>query len=107
MAGTYKPVPQHPAGWLDVVSAIPYGFERAAGAVVLTFLVGACMGLIKRAGLIDLGVQKLSKAVGTSESFVAPVLMLVLSLLARLHRRARAVACLSARFPAALLPPRL
>ena len=40
------------------------------------------MGLIKRAGLIDLGVQKLSKAVGTSEFLVAPVLMLVLSLLA-------------------------
>ena len=82
VAGTYKPVPQHPAGWLDVVSAIPYGFERAAGVIVLTFLVGACMGLIKRAGLIDLGVQKLSKAVGTSEFLVAPVLMLVLSLLA-------------------------
>lgn len=82
VAGTYKAVPQHPAGWLDVISAIPYGFERAAGVVVLTFLVGACMGLIKRAGLIDLGVQRLSRAVGQSDFLVAPVLMLVLSLLA-------------------------
>ena len=40
------------------------------------------MGLIKRAGLIDLGVQRLSRAVGQSEFLVAPVLMLVLSLLA-------------------------
>lgn len=45
-------------------------------------MVGACMGLIKRAGLIDLGVQRLSRAVGQSEFLVAPVLMIVLSMLA-------------------------
>lgn len=82
VAGTYKAVPQHPATWLDVISAIPYGFERAAGVVCLTFMVGACMGLIKRAGLIDLGVQKLSQAVSGSAFLVAPILMIVLSLLA-------------------------
>ena len=82
VAGTYHAVEQNPAGWLEIIPAIPYGFERAAGIVVLTFMVGACMGLIQRAGLIDLGVQRLSRAVGTSEFLVAPILMLVLSLLA-------------------------
>lgn len=82
MQDTYHAVEPHPAGWLEIITAIPYGFERAAGIVVLTFMVGACMGLIKRAGLIDLGVQRLSRAVGQSEFLVAPVLMLVLSLLA-------------------------
>ena len=82
VANTYHAVEPHPAGWLEIITAIPYGFERAAGIVVLTFMVGACMGLIKRAGLIDLGVQRLSRAVGQSEFLVAPVLMLVLSLLA-------------------------
>ena len=82
VAGTYKAVEQHPAGLFDIITAIPYGFERAAAIVCLTFMVGACMGLIKRAGLIDLGVQRLSKAVGSSEFLVAPILMLVLSLLA-------------------------
>lgn len=82
VANTYHAVAPHPAGWLEIITAIPYGFERAAGIVVLTFMVGACMGLIKRAGLIDLGVQRLSHAVGQSEFLVAPVLMLVLSLLA-------------------------
>ena len=82
VAGTYHAVEQNPAGWLEIITAIPYGFERAAGIVVLTFMVGACMGLIQRAGLIDLGVQRLSRAVGTSEFLVAPILMLVLSLLA-------------------------
>ena len=82
VAGTDKAVEQHPAGLFDIITAIPYGFERAAAIVCLTFMVGACMGLIKRAGLIDLGVQRLSKAVGSSEFLVAPILMLVLSLLA-------------------------
>lgn len=82
VANTYHAVEPHPAGWLEIITAIPYGFERAAGVVVLTFMVGACMGLIKRAGLIDLGVQRLAQAVGQSEFLVAPVLMLVLSLLA-------------------------
>ena len=82
VANTYHAVEPQPAGWLEIITAIPYGFERAAGVVVLTFMVGACMGLIKRAGLIDLGVQRLAQAVGQSEFLVAPVLMLVLSLLA-------------------------
>lgn len=82
VANTYHAVAQNPAGWLEIITAIPFGFERAAGIVVLTFMVGACMGLIKRAGLIDLGVQRLSSAVGQSEFLVAPVLMIVLSMLA-------------------------
>lgn len=49
VANTYHAVEPHPAGWLEIITAIPYGFERAAGIVVLTFMVGACMGLIKRA----------------------------------------------------------
>lgn len=82
VSGTYKTVEQHPAGFFDIITAIPLSFDRAVGIVVLTFMVGACMGLIKRAGLIDLGVQRLSRAVGTSEFLVAPILMFVLSLLA-------------------------
>ena len=86
VANTYHAVEPHPAGWLEIITAIPYGFERAAGVVVLTFMVGACMGLIKRAGLIDLGVQRLAQAVGQSEFLVAPVLMLVLVFLSFFYR---------------------
>ena len=102
VANTYHAVEPHPAGWLEIITAIPYGFERAAGVVVLTFMVGACMGLIKRAGLIDLGVQRLAQAVGQSEFLVAPVLMLVLrsSQLLLVCRNFRSHIC---RFSAALL----
>lgn len=82
VAGTYKEVPSSPTTLMDLITAVPAGLERASGIVFLTFMVGACMGLIKRAGLIDLGVQRLSKAVGTSDYLVAPILMVVLSLLA-------------------------
>lgn len=80
--GSYKVVESTPTTLMDLITAIPAGLERAAGIVFLTFMVGACMGLIKRAGLIDLGVQRLGKAVGTSEHLVAPVLLIILSLLA-------------------------
>ena len=82
VAGTYKEVPSSPTTLMDLITAVPAGLERASGIVFLTFMVGACMGLIKRAGLIDLGVQRLSKAVGTSDYLVAPILMVVLSLVA-------------------------
>lgn len=82
VAGTYKEVAPSPVGLMDLITAVPAGLERASGIVFLTFMVGACMGLIKRAGLIDLGVQKLSNAVGASDFLVAPILMVVLSLLA-------------------------
>lgn len=81
VAGTYKEVAPSPVGLMDLITAVPAGLERASGIVFLTFMVGACMGLIKRAGLIDLGVQKLSNAVSTSDFLVAPILMVVLSLL--------------------------
>lgn len=82
VAGTYKEVEASPVGLMDLVTAVPNGLKRASGIVFLTFMVGACMGLIKRAGLIDLGVQRLSSAVGTSDYLVAPILMVVLSILA-------------------------
>jgi len=82
IADTYKKVEQQPVGFFDVVSAIPDGLKRAAEIVFLTFMVGGCMGLIKRAGLIDLGVQLLTSAVGNKEFLVIPILMAIFTSLA-------------------------
>ena len=81
VAGTYKQIEQHPVGPMDLVTSIPDGLGRASGIVFLTFLVGAGMGLIKRAGLIDIGVQKLSTAVGDKEVLIIPSLMILFSAL--------------------------
>ncbi len=81
VAGTYKQIEQHPVGFMDLVTAIPDGLNRASGIVFLTFLVGAGMGLIKRAGLIDIGVQKLARAVGDKEVLIIPILMTLFSAL--------------------------
>lgn len=78
VAGTYKAVEPHPAGFMDIITAIPYGFNRASAIICLTFMVGAGMGLIQRAGVIDLGVQKLTAAVGSHGFLVAPCIMCVL-----------------------------
>ncbi|WP_416191607.1 YfcC family protein [Neisseria sp. CCUG12390] len=82
VAGTYHTVEQKPVGFMDLVTAIPDGLQRAAGIVFLTFMVGGCMGLIKRAGLIDMGVQKLSTAVGGKDILVIPILIAIFSGLA-------------------------
>ncbi len=81
VAGSYKQIEQHPVGFMDLVTAIPDGLTRASGIVFLTFLVGAGMGLIKRAGLIDIGVQKLAVAVGDKEILIIPGLMILFSTL--------------------------
>lgn len=82
VAGTYHQIEQHPVGFMDLISAIPDGLKRAAGIVFLTFMVGGCMGLIKRAGLIDMGVHHLSQSVGTKGFLVIPILISIFSGLA-------------------------
>lgn len=82
VSGTYKEIAPNPAGFFDVITAIPYGFEKAAGVIVLTFMVGACMGLLKRASIVDLGIQKLSGALGKSDYLVAPLLMVAVCIIA-------------------------
>lgn len=77
VAGTYKQVEQHPVGFMDIVTSIPDGLTRAAGIVFLTFMVGAGMGLIRRAGLIDIGVQKLASVVGDKELLIIPILLVL------------------------------
>lgn len=81
-AGTYAGIEQQPVGFMDLVTAIPDGLKRAAGIVFLTFMIGGCMGLIKRAGLIDLGVQKLNHAVGDKGFLTIPILMSIFTGLA-------------------------
>lgn len=82
VAGTYEGIAQQPVGFMDIVTAIPDGLKRAASIVFLTFMVGGGMGLIKRAGLIDLGVQKLNRAVGDKGFLAIPILMSVFTGLA-------------------------
>ena len=66
---------KHPVGFMDIVTSIPDGLKRASGIVFLTFMVGAGMGLIKRAGLIDIGVQRLALAVDGKELLIVPILI--------------------------------
>lgn len=82
VAGTYHATEQHPVGFMDLVTAIPDGLKRAASVVFLTFMIGGAMGLLKRAGLIDMGVQNLTRAVGQREFLVIPALMGVFSVFA-------------------------
>jgi len=82
IANTYKTIDQKPVKFLDLVKVIPEGLQRAGGVVFLTFLVGGCMGLIKRAGVVDMGVNNLINAVGDKGFLVIPILMIAFATLA-------------------------
>jgi len=82
IAQTYQTIEQQPVGFMDLVKAIPEGLKRASGVVFLTFLVGGCMGLIRRAGIVDMGIDKLIKAVGNQGFLVIPILMITFATLA-------------------------
>ena len=71
---SYQRIEQSPVTFMELVTAIPDGLRRASSIVFLTFMVGAGMGLIKRAGLIDLGVQKLGDTVGDKAIMIIPIL---------------------------------
>jgi len=79
---TYQKIEPHPVGFIELVSAIPDGLKRAAGVVFLTFMVGGCMGLIKRAGIVDLGINSLINAVGNKGFLVIPIFIVIFSTLA-------------------------
>lgn len=81
VADSYHRVEQSPVSFMDLVTAVPDGLKRAASIVFLTFMVGGGMGLIKRAGLIDLGVHKLADSVGDKAIMIIPILMVLFSTL--------------------------
>ena len=73
--GSYAPVEGSPAGVLEVISAIPRGLTDAAAVVFLVLLVGGSVGVIRRAGVLDLGVRRLAAATGGRVSRLIPALM--------------------------------
>lgn len=79
---SYQQIEQSPVTFIEFITAIPDGLKRASSVVFLTFMVGAGMGLIKRAGLIDIGIRRLASAVNDKAIMIVPILITLFSLLA-------------------------
>jgi len=75
VAGSYHGIEQTPVGVMDVVTAIPKGLSEASSVVFLTLLVGGSVGVLRRAGVIDIGIERLVAATKSRAELVIPVLM--------------------------------
>ena len=64
---------------MDVVTAIPDGLADAASVVFLVFLVAGSVGVMRRAGILDLGVNRLTAATGRRVELLIPALMFAFS----------------------------
>ncbi len=74
VAGSFAFIEQQPVGFMQVVEAIPTGLVKAGDVVILTLLVGGAVGVIRGAGIINYGIDKLLGALGSRTSLMIPVL---------------------------------
>lgn len=78
---SYAQVESTPVGVLDMLSAIPNGFEQAAQIVILTFCVAGTFNLITSAGLIPALLKSVSRRFADRGIIVVPLLLGIISLL--------------------------
>ncbi|WP_211830421.1 YfcC family protein [Kistimonas asteriae] len=80
--GSYQVMEQTPVGIMDVVTAIPVGLREASSVVFLTLLVGGAVGVIRKTGVINMGINAMMRLLGRRTELLIPVLMGIFSLIA-------------------------
>lgn len=75
VADSFQFLPASPVTLWQFITAIPDGMVGAADIVFMTLLVGGSVGLIRRCGVVDLGIEMLSRAVGGHSQRLIPLLM--------------------------------
>ncbi len=75
-------IDKNPTSFLKFLIAIPRGFTESAAVIAFTFIIAGAIEVVKRTGLINTIVVRLSKKFENNASMVIPILMIVFSLLA-------------------------
>ncbi|PRY66756.1 putative ion transporter superfamily protein YfcC [Vreelandella songnenensis] len=71
-----------PAGFTDFMLAIPNGLISAGEVVFFTFMIGGMFMVLQRTGIIEIGVDKLTRRFANQSLLMLPVLMTVFALIA-------------------------
>ncbi len=74
--GSFEYVESSPVGFMDLLFSIPRGLENAAELVFMTLLAGGAIGVIRRTGIVEMGVNGLLNALGDRTQMIIPILML-------------------------------
>ena len=81
---TFRNVPSTPVGWEDFMMAVPRGLADASVVVFFTFIIGGMFMVIRRTGIIDVAVDKLTRRFAGRSILILPVLMTVFAVVATL-----------------------
>lgn len=71
-----------PTTLLQFLTSIPRGFVESAAVIAFTLIIAGAFEVIKRAGLLNVMVSKLSSKFSKNGTAIIPVLMVVFSLIA-------------------------
>lgn len=81
---SYHLVPATPVSFEEFMMAFPRGLIDAAVVVFFTFIIGGMFMVIRRTGVIDVAVDKLTRRFANHSILILPVLMVTFSVVATL-----------------------
>lgn len=79
---SFQFVESSPVGIVDFMLAIPNGLMSAGEVVFFTFMIGGMFMVLRRTGIIEIGVDKLSRKFANQSLLMIPVLMSVFAVVA-------------------------
>ncbi|XKE44826.1 AbgT family transporter [Halomonas organivorans] len=81
-AESFQFVESTPVGLTDFMLAIPNGLMSAGQVVFFTFMIGGMFMVLRRTGIIEIGVDKLTRRFANQRLLMIPVLMTVFAVIA-------------------------
>lgn len=81
---SFRVIDSNPLGLVNFMLAIPKGLREASMVVFFTFIIGGMFMVIRRTGVIEVAVNKLTRRFAERSILVIPVLMIVFATIATL-----------------------
>lgn len=81
---SFRVIESNPLGLVDFMLAIPNGLREASMVVFFTFIIGGMFMVIRRTGIIEVAVDKLTRRFSERSIVLIPVLMITFAVIATL-----------------------
>ncbi|GEK59169.1 YfcC family protein [Marinococcus halophilus] len=81
---SYQQIASDPIGIVDFMLAVPNGLVAAAEVVFFTFVIGGMFMVLRRTGIIEIAVDRLTRKFSNKSLAIVPVLMFVFAFICSL-----------------------
>ncbi|SFP24479.1 YfcC family protein [Pseudomonas borbori] len=81
---SFRVIESTPVGLVDFMLAVPKGLIDAGVVVFFTFMIGGMFMVLRRTGIIEIGVDKLARRFANNSILVIPILMVTFAVIATL-----------------------